>query len=753
MAVRGFLIPVILGFLIVFIGVTGSTASGNYPPLVRPYLWLSWPVLAGLALLFIAVTVIQARGASPQPLRRYFKRVTKEVTEVDFPDEPKKDEPPPPIPRPPEPYFAHRYPMQENFTGRVREREMLTQWLVGDQHPVLALTAIGGMGKSALAWAWLQRDVLGLPLPGLSNEPAQAVTTTRVPEANRPHGALWWSFYTTESRFSAFLDRALTYVSNGDIDPSSISSSYEKAQTLVSLLEQRSILLVLDGFERELRAYASLIAAYRDDNVAQTEGEEARSCSDPAATTFLRGIAGGALKGRVLLTSRLFPQELERLTGQRREDLTSMDPEDAVAFFQAQGVRGTRAEIQAACQPYGYHPLALRLLAGVIVQDAATPGDIRVAERNPMTLELRDRDRQNHILQVSYDALGRPKRRLLSRLAAFRPTIDYQTIESVFGGRRREGTGPVTAARRMLAAAGLERRPTDLRASLGELTNRGLLFREGSNYDIHPVVRQYAYARLTDKEGVHTSLMNYFAEIPAPEEDAVRSVEDLAPVIELYHHKVGAGRYDKAIELYRDWLSEPLYFCLGAYYTVIELLRSLFPDGESYPPKLRDQNAQGWTLSELGRSYALFGQPRRAAPLKERATHIAESRDLFKLNVSIGLSNLAIDQRDFGDLVATEGNLRRSIQVCREIGSERRAERQEAIGHRELGRFLVYKGAFDEAAQEFETALDSFSKYGEQQSEGVVWAYRAERAFFMRRNEAALEAARHSRQLADARGS
>ena len=205
--------------------------------------------------------------------------------------------------------------MQENFTGRVRERAMLTQWLIGDERPVLTLTAIGGMGKSALAWAWLQRDVLGLPLPGLSDESSKGESSARVPEANRPDGALWWSFYTTESRFSAFLDRALPYVSNGNIDPSTISSSYEKAQTLVNLLQQHNILLVLDGFERELRAYASLMAAYRDDDVAEGEGEESRSCSDPAASAFLHGIAGGALKGRVLLPSPLFPKELDALAG------------------------------------------------------------------------------------------------------------------------------------------------------------------------------------------------------------------------------------------------------------------------------------------------------------------------------------------------------------------------------------------------------------------------------------------------------
>jgi hypothetical protein len=67
--------------------------------------------------------------------------------------------------RPPQPDFAHPYPIQSGFTGRVAERKMLTGWLSTSAQPILAVIGIGGIGKSALSWAWLQRDVVGLPLP------------------------------------------------------------------------------------------------------------------------------------------------------------------------------------------------------------------------------------------------------------------------------------------------------------------------------------------------------------------------------------------------------------------------------------------------------------------------------------------------------------------------------------------------------------------------------------------------------------
>src|SRR6185295_10193798 len=99
-------------------------------------------------------------------------------------------------------------------------------------------------------------------------------------------------------------------------------------------------------------------------------------------------------------------------------------------FFHTQGIRGTRAEIQAACAPYGYHALALRLLAGVVKKNRRTPGDIKVASQYPVLPDLKGRE-QHHILQIAYDQLDPPKRGLLSRLAAFRSPMPYDALAAL----------------------------------------------------------------------------------------------------------------------------------------------------------------------------------------------------------------------------------------------------------------------------------------------------------------------------------
>jgi tetratricopeptide (TPR) repeat protein len=577
------------------------------------------------------------------------------------------------LPLPPQPYFAHPYPAQEHFTGRDAERADLTAWLADDAHPLLAVIAIGGMGKSALAWHWLHHDLSPL---GLDHWDLR--------------GALWWCFYDRESGFERFLERGIAYASGGEMDASRWPVR-DRMECLCKLLAERRFLLVLDGAERLLCAYARMDAPYLSDEEA---GDD--RCADPNVATFLQWLAGLEAT-KTLLTSRLLPRELGGLEGVARRDLTQMDSEDAVRFFHAAGVQGTRAEIQAACAPYGYLPLALRLLAGLVIEDPARPGDIAVASEYEITEDLKGKE-HHHILERAYDALDPAARDLLSRIAAFRAPVGYDALRALF-----------------TSAGGWEAFSTEraLKDALRGLVRRGLLSRQesGNRYDLHPVVRRYAYDRLADKEGTHTRLRDYFAAMPQPEH--VEGLDDLAPTIELYHHTVRAGQIDEARQLYRDRLASPLYYHFGAYQLIIELLRALFPGDEPFAasgevtlPLLSEGSAQTWTLNALATSYARCGQPGRAAPLVEVFVEMHErgveepgpyTVEEWKRDLAIGLGNLADYQLKIGALTVAKENWQRSIALCREV----RDKLWEAAGHQGLGRLVAYCGMYKEADREF----------------------------------------------------
>ncbi len=324
--------------------------------------------------------------------------------------------------RPPEPepvkepdrdswFLDNPYPMPPDFTGRVAERKMLDEWLADDAgHPLLSLRALGGFGKSALVWHWLTHDVRPAAWPRV----------------------VWWSFYEGDASFDHFLVETLAYLSGGQIDATQMPAKNAVA-ALVQALFAPGTLLVLDGFERVLRAFGGLDAAYQGDEAKREVND--RDCISPLAEMFLLNVASRPqLRSKVLLTTRLRPRVVEAkggglLVGCREELLDKLQPDDAVAYFHARGIRGTHTEIERACAPYGHHPLSLCLLAGLILGDFQQPGDIAAAARLDVTGDLIQR--QHHVLEVAYNSLAPTSQALLSRIACFRTPVTYETLTAL----------------------------------------------------------------------------------------------------------------------------------------------------------------------------------------------------------------------------------------------------------------------------------------------------------------------------------
>lgn len=623
-------------------------------------------------------------------------------------------------------FLAHPYGMPPNFTGRESERKMLTEWLLNDsQHPMLILRALGGFGKSALTWYWLTRDL----------------------NARQWKKVVFWSFYEGDASFENFLREILQYL--GVLNAEQLNPR-QQTEVLLNLLQNPSILLILDGFERVLRAYGSMGAAYQGDEIQKDDSQDtSRDCVNMLADAFLRGIGafGFLVRSKVLMTTRLTPRAVEKhggfLQGVREEELRAMHKDDAVEFFQARGIRGTHTEIESACDLYGYHPLSLRILSGYIVNDRTLPGDIAAARHLEITKDIIQN--KHHILKVGFDSLSAAQKKLLGRIACFRAAMDYEALKALAeDGRGESPTRPYV----------------EFDDDLKTLESRGLLHwdRKTNKYDLHPIVRRFAYDRLAaaDRTGAHERLVDYFQAIP--EREKVEKLEDLAPVIELYHHMVRAGNLDEAFALFRDRLANTLYFQFGAYQLRIELLHALFLDGEDKPPRLKDEEWQAWSLNSLANSYSLSGQPRRAVPLFKSIIRIDEKNEDKSQNAAITLGAIAsAGYLPIGALSEAERNLRRRIDLCREIEDEFR----EAVGHQELGRVLSYRGVWEEAEQELDKSLELAEKQEHVQMQGVTWLYRALRFLLLGRQTAddrqsqivnlksAIKCAQHALEFAD----
>ena len=139
-----------------------------------------------------------------------------------------------PIPTAPIPYIAHPYALPRHFTGRQAEMAVLSNWFYNDPEPVFVMEAIGGMGKTAMSWVWMQNEILA---PSVELD-----------------GVFWWSFY--DEPFESFIPHLWCYVTGKEAGESIDLAS------LAAALHQRRFLLVLDGLERALRGYAGMEAMF-----------------------------------------------------------------------------------------------------------------------------------------------------------------------------------------------------------------------------------------------------------------------------------------------------------------------------------------------------------------------------------------------------------------------------------------------------------------------------------------------------------
>lgn len=504
------------------------------------------------------------------------------------------------IPLAPRPYLAHPYSIVKNFTGRREEMTRLTEWYKFEKEPMCIVEAIGGMGKSALCWKWLQDEIIG--------------TDAKV------EGVIWWSFY--DQGFEDFIHHAYEYCIPGNIrnQPQRIDETTE----VINALTNHRFLLVLDGFERVLRGYAQMMAMYiQEKGLSQKNIEEINQAFDviqrtpitPKAEKLLRALCTG--NSKTLMTSRLFPSTLEGLAGLKHIKLTGLSKTDTIAFFKTEGIAGSDEEMIRAGEVYGFHPLMLKLLSTAIKRSFTK--DIKKAfSGNLLTKALIDQKEPQKILATSYNLLNTDEQKVASTISVFRTAFSFD------------------AAKALLPKMKAER----LEEIMMELCNLGfILYSEEQHiFDFHPILRSYLYDGLTGKDKVHQLAITYFTALPSNEK--VITLADLEPVIEQYHHLIRAREFETAFWLLYKRLSEILYYQLAQYELCIGFCKQLFSASDDSRPQLSNDTNQSYILNLLGLCYSNKGQLDEANKIFSNKALINYKSGNIK-NLSMGFTNLS----------------------------------------------------------------------------------------------------------------
>jgi len=621
------------------------------------------------------------------------------------------------IPLPPEPYIAHPYTLLETgqVIGRQKELRMLTEWAAASTTAVFNfVVAIGGMGKSALTWKWF-------------NEIA--------PEVMKPlAGRIWWSFYESDARFENFIIRALAYVTRRRKEEIENILPSERESQLLAALNKEPFLLVFDGLERVMTAYARMDAARMpdddlDDRTANfVVGAESvpddmaqafvgrhnlRKTADPRIGAFLRKMAL-AKKTRVLVSTRLYPAELQTITGEtfpgcRAYFLRGLEDEDAIKLWHAYKVSGSREALLPIFRTFDNYPLLIRALAGEVAKHRRACGDFDVWIRihpsfSPTTLPTIEV--KSHVLDYAMQDLDEKARKVMYTLAAFRMPSSYDTLVALLVQKDKLFSNEV----------GLDE-------MLGELEDRGLLGwdKRANRYDLHPIIRATIWDGLgTDlRKDIYLSLQDHFSAIPFVGENKIHTLEDVSPIIELYCSLVNLGRLTDAVVLFEVRLFDILFFQLSSVRHMIELLEMLLSTDSTLSSVTDDLKA--FTYRALGQGYHREGSIGSSIKFYQKAIDIYQQ---LRKNSSINLTkrNLSDALRLSGALYEAERSAKEALAISRKQYNFRR----EALCLMRLGLVLAAKGVLSDAEVTLLRAVRIFEYEREAEEVSLVCSYLSE---------------------------
>jgi tetratricopeptide (TPR) repeat protein len=595
--------------------------------------------------------------------------------------------------------------------------------------------------------------------------------------------------------FDHFVTHALMYVTGRSQEQIEHDPTPVREWRLLEVFRQQPFLVVLDGLERLLLAYARTDAAYIDDTVfAEDTATRAGAISEVSSETgtsppgvrhlrrtadvragqFLRALAACAGASRILITSRLMPADLETpmgrlLAGCADHELRGLTDEDAIALWNALGATGSRARMLPVFRTFDNHPLLIQILAGVVAHFHTAPGNFdawRTANPafNPFGLDLVQV--QSHVLACALHSLPPAERRALHVLAACHMPARVEMLKGVLM-RTAEADEP---AQKPFATLGA------FDAGLTDLHDRGLLGwdREMRTYDLHPVVRGVVWRGLPEvvKQSVYEAIHVYCDAVPPVAESAIPTLEDLEPAIELFHALIGLGRYDDAYHLFRTRLDDALYYRLGAGRLRYELLAHLLPQGPGEASRLSSGLSQALVLHMRAKGAMFLGHLDDAIHLFQEAIELITplpDDGAYDLTIVVGdihetchferpsdvvrvfLSELSLAHRLAGHLWAAEQAVRTALAMSR-----RKAQIFEVGIHLyRLGMILSARGEMADANAVFHESLAIWQESCPQREmEGFVYACLARLALWVGNPGHALELAEtacrrfHDNQLA-----
>jgi tetratricopeptide (TPR) repeat protein len=590
------------------------------------------------------------------------------------------------------------------FKDRIREMQDLFKYLAESSVRLVCVVGRGGMGKTALA----------------SRVLADLERGTETSEV-LPDGILYLSARSTGlslERIYADVGRMLGEPAASKLKARWASGDIPlvaKVEYLLEVMRDGLYLILLDNLEDNLT---------EDDSIAE---EGLRLFVERCLTQ-----PGGA---RLIATSREQVQVIPAaLPSVRTIPLRDGLPEEAIALLREldpQGELGLRdapeGDLRQAVQLTGGIPRALEIIAGILQADSTSSLSRLLADKALFGEQVVE-----SLVAASHHRLDENERCVMEALAVFDCPIEETAIAYLLHPWY----------------PGL-----DVRGCLRRLANGYFVIanRATGAYNLHPLDREYAYRHLPDdnkaescnRRNLELRAADFYASICKPASEW-KTIEDLAPQLAEFEHRVRAGDYDGACRVLEPIDIDYLYEW-GHYIRLIELHGKLlkrvvdsslqvvnlvgrgrahyalgehgqairfYNEAISIAEKMGNRQRLGQLLGEQGRVYHHLGQFEKA--IEHYVQVLDASREIGDRRAeSFWLSYLAWTRRVLGDIDSAIRLYEDAISIARQTGA--RSEEGRYLGN--LGRAYHRLGQIEEATRCYREGLDIVREVGNRRYE------------------------------------
>jgi tetratricopeptide (TPR) repeat protein len=448
--------------------------------------------------------------------------------------------------------YVHKPTDDENFKGRADDFDTLNRWANDPATRTIAITGIGGQGKTALVGRWLNHQ--------------------RTPElAKMP--VFYWSFYEdldVEKFLVKLVEFCLPIVriyGKQEIEPISF---------ILQVVQKARLLLVLDGLE-----------VLQEEADSPNHGRINHYLLEQLLFQWLRY----KHQGLMVLTSRFHFPQLARYSGAgfHHLGLIRLGTKDGVSLLHKLGTLGEQHLLETYVEKLYGHPLALRVLASTVKRCCSN--DLTQFNGDSILTAIGDDDKLSkklrHLLSFYESQLINGQKELLGILSLFKRPVEIKSFITLLRNMKSLKDTPLANADE-----------AEIEKQLDLLTDDFLVERTDGGITTHPVIRDHFRSGL-NVSGSRREVADFLKARPGAERP--QNIEEVRDLVEAVQLLCDEGEFKAAHDLLISRLSA------GGYdFNVFKYLPAVAEGLECNLAFVGDETRRQKTEENLGKNYVAF---------------------------------------------------------------------------------------------------------------------------------------------------